>query len=154
MKKLLIIIGLATAVTANAQIGAVQTVVKSLPVTVGEVYFHITNNTSCTLTNAIIDCTGGKDVAIQYTQELSGAGTTANTVTLQASTDRVNWSTAADILGGTTTSFTITPAGTAVKTKVVNYTINGLNYLRVRTIANANANTGYTTNYFVVAFVK
>lgn len=152
MNKLLIIIGLATAVTAQAQIGAVQTVVKSYPVTVGEVYFDITNNTSCTLSSAIIDCTGGKDVAIQYTQELSGAGTTANTVTLQASTDRVNWSTAAEIVSGT--SFTITPAGTAVKTKVVQYTINGLNYLRVRTIANANANTGYTTNYSVVAFVK
>lgn len=150
MKKLLIILALSAAVTAQAQIGAWQTTVKSYPVTVGETYFDITNNTACTFTNAIIRCQGGKDVAIQLTCALSDDGTTDNTITFQASVDGVNWAST----GITTAAFVLTPAGTAVATLVTNINVKAVNYLRVLSIANANANTGYITNYTVTAFVK
>lgn len=109
-------------------------------------YAAITNNTSAYPTNAIINAPQGKDVAIQFVSALSGAGTTANTVTIQESVDRENWM--------TLMAFTATPAGTTPVTVVTNLSIGAAPYLRVYSIANANANTGYITNYTVKVNVK
>ena len=109
-------------------------------------YAAITNNTTAYPTNAIISAPAGKDVAIQFVSALSGAGTTANTVTIQESVDRENWM--------TLMAFTATPAGTTPVVVVTNLTIGAAPYLRVYSIANANANTGYITNYTIKANVK
>jgi hypothetical protein len=133
-----------TAFTAQAQLGAPQVVVRSA-VSSGA-YAAITNNTIAYPTNAIVEAPTQKDAAIAFTSELSGAGTTANTVVIQESVDRSNWET---IL-----TFTATPAGTTPVTVVTNLPIGALPYLRVYSIANANANTGYITNYTVKVRVK
>ncbi len=148
MKKLTMIIGLLLAFTipALAQIGAGQYVVVSG--TTSGAYAAITNNTTAYPTNAIIDCTrsGQTSVAISWKAELSDAGTTANTITIQESVDKQNWE--------TLTAFTMTPAGTTAATVVTNLTVGASPYLRIYSIANANANTGYMTNYTVRAYVK
>lgn len=132
------------AVAASAQLGNPTTVVISG--TTSGAYAAITNNTTAYPTNAIVDCSKGKDVTIAFVGALSGAGTTANTVTLQQSVDKSNWQ--------TLTAFTVTPAGTASVPVVTNLTIGAAPYIRVYSIANANGNTGFITNYTVKAFVK
>lgn len=134
----------ATAIVASAQLGNPQVVVTSG--TTSGAYAAITNNTTAYPTNAIIDCSGKKDVAIAFVSSLSGAGTTANTVTIQQSVDRSNWQ--------TLTAFTATPAGTTAVTVVTNLTVGAVPYLRIYSIANANANTGFITNYTVKASAK
>jgi hypothetical protein len=129
---------------ASAQLGTPATVVRSA-VTSGS-YAAITNNTTAYPTNAVVDATGKKDVAVAFTSALSGAGTTANTVVLQQSVDRSNWI--------THTTFTATPAGTTPVTVITNLAVGALPYLRVYSINNASANTGYITNYTVKVFVK
>ena len=129
--------------SAFGQIGGSQTIVSSGS---GEWFGAITNNTSCSATNAIVDCTRQKDVLLVVKAQLSGAGTTANTVTVQQSLDRSNWT--------SLTAFTWTPAGATYVVTATNLTINAVPYIRVSSIANHTSNTGYITNYTVKAFVK
>lgn len=145
MNKIKLLIGALALVATSAlgQIGGSQQLVTSAS---GEWFGAITNNTSCTATNAIVDCSRQKDVLLVFRGQLSGAGTTANTITVEQSVDRVNW--------GALTAFTVTPAGTTYKIVATNLTINAVPYIRVSEIANANANTGYLTNYTIKAFVK
>lgn len=109
-------------------------------------YAAITNNTAAYPTNAIIYASSAKDVAVQWKAELSGAGTTANTLTIQQSVDGLDWQTVKAIA--------MTPAGTTPVTVVTNITVGATPYLRVYSIANASGNTGYVTNYTIKAFVK
>jgi Flp pilus assembly protein TadG len=129
----------AFAVQSYGQIGSVQSSVVSA--STSGAYAAITNNTTAYPTNAVIELGKATSVAIAFNSELSGAGTTANTVVLQQSVDRSHWI--------THTSFTVTPAGTTEATVVTNLSVGGLPFLRVYSIANANANTGYITNYTV-----
>lgn len=137
----LVMVGL-SCLQANAQLGNANTVVSS---GVRESFAAITNNTSCTLTN-VIGTSGATSACFAFKGELSGAGTTANTITIQQSVDRVNWA--------TLTAFPVTPAGATAVTVVTNLNIGAIPYLRVSSIANANANTGYITNYTVKVFIK
>jgi hypothetical protein len=152
MKKTLLIIAALAAfgLTATAQIGAPATIITS---GTGEAYAAITNNTSCTFTNAIIDCTKGTYVCLQLKAELHTTGTTANSMTLQGSNDKVNWSSS-----GTPPfppAIAWTPASTTAVITVTNISVQGMAYLRIRTLANANANTdSHMTNYTVKAWVK
>jgi hypothetical protein len=132
------------AVNSQAQLGAPTITVRSA--STSGAYAAVTNNTTAYPTNAIIDCSGRKDVSLAFLSELSGAGTTANTVVIQQSVDRSNWA--------THTTFTATPAGTTPVLVVTNLAVGGIPYLRIYSIANANANTGYITNYTVKAFAK
>jgi hypothetical protein len=134
---LLVVVSLAA--QSHGQIGSVQSSVVSA--SSSGAYAAITNNTTAYPTNAVIELGRAKDVSIAFTSELSGAGTTANTVVLQQSVDRSSWI--------THTTFTVTPAGTTAATVVTNLSVGGLPFLRVYSIANANANTGYITNYTV-----
>ena len=145
MKKIFFIIAAVVAfvVSASAEIGQPQKVVTSGS---GECWAAITNNTTCTFTNAIIDCTQQKDVCFQWTAALSNSGTTANTVTIKESCDKQNWE--------TLTAFTMTPAGTTPVTVVTNITVGAAPYLLVYSINNANANTGYITNQTIRVFLK
>lgn len=127
------------------------TLIQSFTTDVSETYKAITNNTSCAFSYAIIDCTKGENVCIQIVASLSGAGTTANTLTLQGSVDKSDWASNVPI---TVPSIAWTPAGTAAVITVTNIPVIGIPYLRVATIANANANTGAITNYSVKYFVK
>ena len=128
----------ATLLPASAQLGTPSTLITS---GVNEAYAGITNNTSCAFTNAIIDLRGKTSVALGVKAALDAAGTTANTITVQQSIDRVNWT-------GMMT-FTQTPAGTTPVITVTNLSVGGVPYIRVSAIANANANTGAITNYTV-----
>jgi hypothetical protein len=144
LKKIAIVAVIAMSATlSQAQLGTPSRVVVS---GAKEAYAAITNNTSCAFTNAILDVSKGKDATVWFSSALSGAGTTANTVTLQASNDKTTW-----ITWG---SFTVTPAGTTRTATYTNTSLGGMQYLRVSSIANANANTGYITNYFVNYTVK
>lgn len=144
LKKIIAVAALFLCVaTAQAQLGVPSKVITS---GAKEAYAAITNNTSCTFTNAILDVSKGKDATVWFSSALSGAGTTANTVTLQASNDKITW-----VAWG---SFTVTPAGTTRTAAYTNTEVGGFQYLRVSAIANANANTGFITNYFVNYTVK
>lgn len=134
---------LLSVVTAQAQLGSPNRIITS---GAKEAFSGITNNTSCTFTNAIMDVSKGQAVTVWFSSELNGAGTTANTVTLQASNDKTTW-----VSWG---AFTVTPAGTTKTAAYTNTAVGGFQYLRVSSIANANANTGYITNYFVNYTVK
>jgi hypothetical protein len=134
----------AFAFSAAAQIGAGQYVVVSG--TTSGAYAAITNNTTAYPTNAIVDCTSKKDVCFAFVSALSDAGTTANTVTIYQSVDKQSWQ--------QLTAFTATPAGTTAVTVVTNIAVGAAPYLKVYSIANANANTGYMTNYTIRAYVK
>lgn len=134
---------IAFTVTASAQLGTPPKLIASGS---REAYAAITNNTSCSFTNAIIDATKGKDVYVWFSSELSGAGTTANTVTVQGSADKTTW-----VAYG---AFTVTPAGTTRVVAGTNMAIGALPYVRVSAIANANGNTGFITNYSVTYLVK
>lgn len=131
-------------ITAQAQIGSPAVIVTSG--STSGAYAAITNNTTAYPTNAIVDCSGKKDVCFQFVSALSDAGTTANTVTTQMSVDKQNWVT--HVLWG------VTPAGTDSKVVVTNFAVGALPYLRVYSINNANANTGYITNYTIRVFTK
>lgn len=132
------------ATLAQAQLGGGAVVVSS-GLTSGA-YAAVTNNTSAYPTNAIVDCSQQRDVSIQFTSALHDAGTTANTVVVQESVDKTNWE--------TLLTFTATPAGTTPVTVVTNITVGASPFLRVYSIANANANTGHMTNYTIKAWVK
>lgn len=129
---------------AQAQLGSPAVVVTGG--TTSGAYAAITNNTSAYPTNAIVDMTGKKDVCFSFVSELSDAGTTANTVSIYESVDKQNW----ELL----TAFTVTPAGTTAKTVVTNIAVGASPYLKVYSIANANANTGFITNYTIRVFTK
>lgn len=144
IKILIVFMVLMAAAAAQAQLGVPQLAVKSG--TTSGAYAAITNNTSAYPTNAIIEVGKYQKCGIQLVAELSGAGTTANTVTIQQSLDRTNWV--------THTAFTITPAGTTAGSVITNLDVSGIPYLRVYSIANANANTGYMTNYTIRAYPK
>lgn len=132
--------------------GSPVTIVQSGATDSGEVYAAITNGTTLTLTNAVIDCTGGKQVCVQVKAELHDAGATACTFTLQGSGDKVHWTATTPV---TTPSIVWTPNGTTAVVTVTNIPVNGIPYLRVRTIVNPAGNTdSYLTNYSVKYFVK
>lgn len=119
---------------------------------VGEAYAAITNNTSCTFTNAIIDCRDATYVCLQLKAALHTSGTTANSFTLQGSADMVNW-TATTPLDCPTIAWT--PAGATAVVTTTNIPVKGLPYIRIATIANANGNTdSHLTNYTVKYFTK
>jgi hypothetical protein len=133
---------LAATVNLQAQLGAPSTVVQG---GVGAWTNSIAANSTYT-TNTLIDCTAKKDVAIQWAAELSGAGTTANTMVIQSSVDNSNWV--------TYVSLSMTPAGTTPVIVQTNLTVGAIPYLRVRSMANASANTGSITNYTVKVYNK
>src|SRR6478609_4215331 len=103
----------------------------------GEAYNRITNSTANTFTNAIIDCTAGKDLSLQYRSQLTTAGTAAQTILLQISNDKQNWQ------DYRTTS--IAGNGTAFVNLVTNFSVLGYPYVRVLWVTNAEA-TAITTN--------
>jgi len=141
--KLLIVgacLALAT-MAAQAQLGQPSLIISS---GTGAWTNYIAPSTTFT-TNAVVDCTTKKDVFLQWKAELNGAGTTANTLTIQGSADGSNWFTYGLL--------PMTPAGTTAVTVGTNMSVGALPYLRVRSIANA-ANTGSITNYTVRVFQK
>jgi hypothetical protein len=128
--------------TASAQLGAPSVVVAG---TYPQWTNAIVANSTYT-TNAVIDCTRSRYVNLVWKAELSGAGTTANTLVVQQSVDNSNWA--------TYQSYSMTPAGTTAVIVSTNLDVAAIPYLRVRSIANASANTGAITNYTVKVFQK
>lgn len=136
----------AMAVNSFAQLGNPNVLITSGTADSGETYKAITNNTANLFTNAIVDVSRRSSVVFAFTGALTGAGTTANTITVQQSVDRRSWS--------TLLAFTVTPAGTTPVTVVTNVNIGAIPYVRVSSIANASANTGFITNFTVRVFTK
>lgn len=109
----------------------------------------ITNQVPATTTNtspgtAVIDATRVKDVSVQWTLRLTGAGTTAIPFVVQRSVDGSNWATAFSI--------SVTPSGTNWATVITNINAQAIPYYRVYSIQNDNASA--ITNLAVVYGVK
>lgn len=103
-------------------------------------YAAITNNTIAYPTNAYWYLPNAREVNVQVAASLSAAGSTPNGILIYESVDGVKWQ--------MRYSFVWTPNGT---TEVVFNTnlVNIAPWVRVYSISNANANTGYVTNYSV-----
>lgn len=156
MKRLLTITGLVAAtalvifIGASGPAGADVVRLGSNPTVLtdetGNIPTNIVHNTTGIVTNGTAYCGSATYLTVQWYAELTGAGTTANTLTLQQSVDGNKWS--------TLTAFAMTPAGTTGVTVCTNITVGGIPYVRAYSIANANANTGDVTNCTVWLWVK
>lgn len=95
-----------------------------------------TNAIPATTTNSTIRgtivATHAVDIAVQASFVLGGAGTTAVVLKFDESIDNVNWTAAA-------VSISITANGTSSVSKVSNFTIGGIGYLRLSSVENPNA---------------
>jgi hypothetical protein len=106
---------------------------------------HVVNAT----TNALgypITCTKFGDVGIQVVFKLTASGTTAVIFKFSESLDGVNY------VANTARTLSVTPAGTAVVTGLTNQVLNGIGYLRLDTIENANSTD--VTNLSVMLVTK
>lgn len=95
-----------------------------------------TNNVSATTTNSslaiVMPVPKSSFIGIQPSFKLTGSGTTAVVFSFDESIDNSVWT------SGTQT-LSITPAGTTVVTGIKNFSANGVGFLRLSSIANANA---------------
>lgn len=124
--------------TANAQLGLPQLVLSSDNVT-GK---NMTNTTA--LTN-VVDCTRGKELAIQLTSAASAATTSNIVMYLETSLDQSNWN--------TEKTYTLALNGTTTVNLVTNQTVSAVPFVRLRVPAIAQTNV-VATNFNVRVFVK
>jgi hypothetical protein len=96
---------------------------------------------------AVIDLTRYKDVGLQMTYKLNGAGTTACTFNWARSADGTNFNTTAPI------SFAFAPNGTTFVSTNANVTVGALPYIKLLSIVAAN-NSADMTNITVIAVTK
>lgn len=97
---------------------------------------------SLTSSNAAIPAVKGKNLAIQVTGQLTGAGTTATTVLLDYSLDNSVWV-------NYPSGISLTPAGTTQTSTITNIDTGAIRFFRVRSvqIGSANACTNLTIAY-------
>jgi hypothetical protein len=95
-----------------------------------------TNNVAAATTNSsfatVIPATRATDIAVQPSFKLTGSGTSAVVLKFDESADNANWTANA-------VSISVTAAGTATVSKVSNFALGGIGYLRLSTVENPNA---------------
>lgn len=98
-------------------------------------------------TPAIIDATKQKDVAVQFEFAQMAASTSNVVFTLQRSLDGVRWD------SNVTYTVTLPSTGTGLQTFTTNWTLGGVGYMRLVSVANTTALTT-ATNIAVKYAVK
>jgi hypothetical protein len=126
MKKLLLLATVFAAVaSAEAQIYAPQTLTVMAPIA----------QSATSTSNSVIYCQKQKDVAVCIGFKLSGAGTSAQTLTFERSVDGVSWET----LAASKTVVGIAGTGATESITVTNIPSNGAGFIRLATWANGQA---------------
>lgn len=144
MKKtrLLSILILAAAGLFTAPEARAQYVLKTALGGTANVAASTTNTTFATTNTTMLEVTRGLDIAIQPYFKLNGTGTSPVVLKFDTSIDNTRWTVAAQ-------SITITANGTNEVSKVSNFTLGAVGYIRLSQIENPNASaiTNLTIGY-------
>ena len=139
---------LLAAVTLGPPVALGQVTDPSPAITVVACTNNVPNNSATTANlGDAIDVSDYREVGLQVTFALTGAGTTACTFAFNQSADGTSWCTTAPI------SLALTPAGTAAVTTNASVRIGALPYIKLHSITAAN-NSAAMTNIVVKVVTK